>query len=71
MAEWRKVAKAFALGDGHISQKEVNTLREAIFSDGHISKSEMDFLYEIKSEAKSSVQLLDELIADCEKALQQ
>lgn len=26
MAEWRKVAKAFALGDGHVSQKEVNLL---------------------------------------------
>ena len=23
MAQWRNVAKAFALGDGHISQKEV------------------------------------------------
>lgn len=69
MAEWRKVAKAFALGDGHVSQKEVAVLREQIFADGHISKSELDFLREIKAEAKSSVQLLDELIADCEKAI--
>lgn len=69
MAEWRKVAKAFALGDGHVSQKEVTVLREQIFADGHISKSELDFLREIKAEAKSSVQLLDELIADCEKAI--
>lgn len=67
MAEWRKVAKAFALGDGHITKKEVETLREQLLVDGHLSKSEMDFLYEIKKEAKSSVQLLDELIADCEK----
>ncbi|MDM8547226.1 hypothetical protein [Candidatus Venteria ishoeyi] len=69
MAEWRKVAKAFALENGHISQKEVNVLREQLFADGHISKSEMDFLYEIKQEAKSTVQLLDDLIADCEKVL--
>jgi polyhydroxyalkanoate synthesis regulator phasin len=69
MAEWRKVAKAFALGDGHVSQDEVNVLREQLFADGKISKSEMDFLYEIKKEAKTSVKLLDELIADCEKAM--
>jgi len=67
MAEWRKVAKVVTLGDGHVSQKEVEILREIILKDGHISKSEMDFLKEIKAEAKSSVKLLDELIADCEK----
>lgn len=66
MAEWRKVAKAFALADGHISQKEVNILREQILVDQHVSKSELDFLHEIKAEATNSVQLLDELIADCE-----
>ncbi|MCK5854104.1 MAG: hypothetical protein KAG56_02695 [Sulfurovaceae bacterium] len=69
MAEWRKVAKVFALGDGHVSQSEVKTLRELLLADGHLSKSEMNFLYEIKKEAKSSVQLLDELIADCEKVI--
>ncbi len=67
MAEWRKVAKAFALGDGHVSQKEVATLREALLKDDHISKSELDFLYEIKNEAKSTVKMLDELIAECEQ----
>jgi hypothetical protein len=69
MAEWKKVAKACALGDGHISQKEVEILREVILKDGNISKSEIDFLQEIQKEAKSSVKLLDELIADCEKLL--
>ncbi|MDM8552671.1 hypothetical protein QUF72_21495 [Desulfobacterales bacterium HSG2] len=70
MAEWRKVAKAFALEDGHISQKEVNVLRRELFADGHISKSEMDFLLEIKKDAKTSVKLLDDLIAECEKAIE-
>lgn len=69
MAEWRKVAKAFALGDGHVSQKEVNLLRQELFADGRISKSELDFLYEIKREAKTSVKLLDDLIAECEQAI--
>jgi len=69
MAEWRKVAKVIALGDGHVSQKEVEILRDVILKDGHISKSEIDFLNEIKTEAKSSVKLLDELIADCEKLI--
>jgi hypothetical protein len=70
MAEWRKVAKAFALADGHVSQKEVQILREQIFADGKISKSELDFLYEIKAEAITTVQMLDDLIAECEKAKQ-
>ena len=70
MADWRKVAKAFALGDGHVSQKEVQVMRDTFFEDGRISQRELDFLYEIKQEAKSAVQLLDELIADCEKAKQ-
>ncbi len=68
MAEWRKVAKAFALGDGHISEKEVNVLRESLFADGKISKSEFDFLTELKNEAKSHVKALDKLIEECEKA---
>ena len=53
MAEWRKVAKACALGDGHISQQEVKILRETILVDGNISKSEYNFLLEIKAEAIS------------------
>ncbi len=69
MAEWRKVAKAFALADGHITQKEVDILRTAILADGDISKSEMDFLLEIKAEASTSVKLLDDLIAECQAKL--
>jgi hypothetical protein len=66
MAEWRKVAKAFALADGHITQKEVDILRKEILADHAVSKSEMDFLLELKAEAKSSVKLLDDLIAECQ-----
>lgn len=68
MAQWREVAKAFALADGHISEKEVNILREALFADGKISQSELDFLKELKQEAKTAVKALDQLIADCEAA---
>lgn len=66
MADWRAVAKAFALGDGHISQKEVETLRQMFFADGHLSKREMSFLHEIRDESKTHVKALDELIAECE-----
>ena len=69
MAEWRKVAKAFALADGHIAQKEVEILRREVLGDGAVSKSELDFLLEIKAEAKSSVKLLDDLIAECQAAI--
>ena len=62
MAEWRKVAKAFALGDGHISEKEVKVLETALLVDGKVSQSELDFLLEVKAESKTSVQLLDTLI---------
>jgi len=68
MAEWRQVAKVCALGDGHISTKEVDILRTVILADGSANKSELAFLQEIKKEAKSAVKALDDLIADCEKA---
>jgi hypothetical protein len=66
MAKWRKVAKAFALADGHITQKEVEILRKEILADDDVSKKEMEFLLEIKTEATSSVKLLDDLIAECQ-----
>ncbi|MBK8454670.1 MAG: hypothetical protein WAQ53_03065 [Thiofilum sp.] len=70
MAEWRTIAKAAVLGDGHISQKEVQLLRDLVLKDGKVSKSELAFLKEIKAEAKTAVKMLDELIADCEKVAQ-
>lgn len=69
MADWRKVAKTFALLDGHVSEKEVDVLRTEFFADGHISQSELKFLHEIKQEAKSAVKALDSLIEECEKAV--
>ncbi len=68
MADWRKVAKAFALRDGHISEKEVALMRETFFDDDYISQRELDFLYEVKKEARSAVLELDKLIEECEKA---
>lgn len=68
MADWRKVAKVCALGDGHVSEREVNILRAAIFAEGKISRSELDFLHELKAEAKTTVKALDALIEECEKA---
>jgi hypothetical protein len=68
MAEWRKVAKALALADGRIDQKEVGILRKQLFADGKIDKSELDFLYEIKRGCTTQVKALDDLIAECEKA---
>ncbi|MFI0400943.1 MAG: hypothetical protein ACH34X_17785 [Thiolinea sp.] len=65
MAEWRKVAKGFALGDGHVSTKEVDLLKALVLKDGEVSKSELEFLEEIKAEAKTSVKALDDLIAEC------
>lgn len=68
MAEWRKVAKALALGDGRIDEKEVAILRKELFADGKIDKSELEFLYEIKRGATTTVRALDKLIEECEAA---
>ena len=68
MAEWRKVAKALALGDGYIDTKEVAILRKELFADGRIDKSELEFLYELKRKAKTHVKDLDKLIEECEKS---
>ncbi|KOR30774.1 hypothetical protein TI04_04165 [Achromatium sp. WMS2] len=68
MAEWREVAKAAILADGHVSEKEVDLLREHVFEDGIVSKSELDFIKEIKAKAKTAVKSLDVLISDCEAA---
>jgi len=67
MAEWRKVAKALALGDGRIDEKEVSILRKELFADGRIDKSELAFLLEIKAGAKTAVKALDKLIEDAQK----
>ena len=68
MADWRKVAKSLALGDGRIDEKETAVLRKELFADGKIDKSELDFLYELKRKATSNVRSFDALIAECEKA---
>lgn len=69
MPDWRKTAKTFALGDGHISEKEVGMLRQEFFKDGKISQSELNFLHEIKKDAKTTVKVLDSLIEECEKSI--
>jgi hypothetical protein len=68
MADWKKVAKAFALGDGHVSEREVEILRTEFFADEKITKQELEFLYELKRSARSTVKAFDQLVEDCEKA---
>ena len=67
MAEWRKIAKLAMLADGHISTREVDILREGIFADGKVSQSELEFLKEIRTEAKSCVQVFTDLYIDAVK----
>jgi hypothetical protein len=69
MAEWRKVAKAAILADGHVSEKEVDILRTEIFADNKVSKSELEFLKEVKADAKTTVKALDILIQECEATI--
>jgi len=68
MAEWKKVAMAFALSDGRIDTKEVNILREQLFADGRIDRSELEFIAELRKRAKSTVKAFDDLFIDTVKA---
>jgi hypothetical protein len=68
MADWRKVAKAFALSDGRIDTKETTILRKELFADGKIDKSELEFLYEIRKGASSTVRDFTELFIEAVKA---
>lgn len=68
MAEWKKVAMAFALSDGRIDTKEVTILREQLFADGRIDRSELEFIAELRKRAESTVKAFDDLYVDAVKS---
>jgi hypothetical protein len=55
MADWKKVAKALALADGYIEEKETEILRREILADGVVNKSEAEFLVDLRKSAPKAV----------------
>ena len=67
MAEWKKLAKALILAEGHIDTKEVRILRQAFLDYDRIDAEELVFLKELRNQAKSYVKPFTELYIDSVK----
>lgn len=67
MAEWKKLAKALILAEGHIDTKEVRILRQAFLDYDRIDTEELVFLKELRNQAKSYVKSFTELYIDSVK----
>jgi hypothetical protein len=61
MADWRKLAKALALADGVITDRETNVLRRELLGDATLDKAEFGFLVELKAAAKGVSASFNEL----------
>jgi hypothetical protein len=67
MADWKKLAKAALLADGHIDTKEVEIIRKELLADERIDKSELEFLADLRNSAKSTVRVFVELFLEAVK----
>jgi hypothetical protein len=52
MADWKRLAKALALADGRIGDRETAALRRELLGDNSLDRTEFSFLIELKREAK-------------------
>lgn len=68
MADWRKVARAFALADGKIDTSEVGILRKELFADGQIDTDELEFLVDLRNTTKGNAREFTELFIEAVKA---
>jgi hypothetical protein len=55
MADWRRLAKALALADGRIDEREAHIIHHELLKDHKIDRSELEFLLELRREAKEVV----------------
>ena len=62
MANWRQLAMAALLADGHIDEREVAILRKEFFADRRIDRAEMEFLLEARKKAGSCVPSYEKLL---------
>ena len=60
MADWRKVAKALALADGRVDERESAILRREFLADHKIDRGELEFLLELRKEAQTVAPSFDQ-----------
>jgi uncharacterized tellurite resistance protein B-like protein len=60
MADWRKMARALALGDGRIEEREATILRREILADRKVDRDQLEFLVELRKEARSVAPSFDQ-----------
>jgi uncharacterized membrane protein YebE (DUF533 family) len=52
MTDWRKLAMAAILADGHIDEAEVKVLKKELYADEQITPAEAEFLVELRAAAR-------------------
>lgn len=67
MADWKKLAKALALADGYIEEKETEIIQREILADGVINKSEAEFLVDLRKSAPKAVAKFHQFVFEAVK----
>jgi hypothetical protein len=62
MADWRKLAKALALADGRIDEKEAAIIRRELLAEGQLDQSEIEFLLGLRRAAMEVVPSFTEFV---------
>jgi hypothetical protein len=62
MPDWRQVAKALALANGHIDERITFVLRCELFGDGKLDRSELEFLLDLRRSAPSADRCFHQLL---------
>jgi hypothetical protein len=65
--DWRRLAKALILEDGHINERETLILKRVILADRSVDKEEMEFLVELRRSAMSAHPEFERLYFDALK----
>jgi hypothetical protein len=69
VADWRQAAKALALADGRIDDREAAVLRRELIGDERIDRAEVEFLLEVRREARGASKAFRELVHHALKAV--
>lgn len=64
MADWRTLAKALALADGSIDERETQLIKREILADGKLDKNELEWLIEVRNGAQRVVDSFNEFFFD-------
>lgn len=62
MADWRSLAKALALADGAIDNKETEIIIKEFMADGVLDRSEIEWLIDVRNSSASRVEAFDKFV---------